>query len=645
MAPSSNLRPRGPAAHSTSRGSPTATSAAHPAGRPTGVTKQRKSAPTRSEAETKEAKFVADIEARYRHVKQCLKTMNHAGIDFDCQLDLMMVAHATHYSNHPLSSFLFKDSREVRHRDAMVRRSVVMKTSRGKYRILQEASNLPPLGEVMPPRRDIRPLSSGVKRSTVRPTPGQVSKKDAPKQVAPEENEAAEDTGAAPRPQTAGVPHAAIDEELMDSLRAKPPSSGIILRLYRLNSDRPRIEVLHKKRKASEETLDDDAPVAKRTRAATTSRSDITAGSRPAQIRQHQSDETTTNPQNSSNKAAGGEVATSTGTDDSAPAKKRKRSAKDEENVAGSLPLAKRTRAATSKPAGTTTSTRARGKKAATSTEAESSTTGSEEAANSTPTNSATVQSAVPSAVANTTAPSAQPAAALPTTANATLTTAQSAVPTASTSTSTAAATTAAPHLRTRADAVTGKNGFQLTGPQHLFVTGHDQRAHLTQHYTILDSRGVRVHKTHTWTSSKAGVTADTLDWHDARTMGRLNAWLDQWLRRSCDAPRLRGDMADRRWTEEEFEWLRAYVAGRPEGVGRKVLVGDFNDHWRGRVLERVTPRGERVRMPPRRDRGVEAIYTAMARQRIGWAREERQEEGEEEQEEQEEDGEEDEEE
>lgn len=145
--------------------------------------------------------------------------------------------------------------------------------------------------------------------------------------------------------------------------------------------------------------------------------------------------------------------------------------------------------------------------------------------------------------------------------------------------------------LRSRSDPVTGSNGFRLLHPQHHFVRGPDQTAHLTIRF--VDNTAPGVTQTHTYTSRKQGGRAPApIDWNSAADIARLNRWMCQFLKRS-GAASLRQDVVS--YTPEEREWLRALGRKMAEEIEsgernaaytREEQVRLFNDVWAGTVLQ-----------------------------------------------------------
>ncbi|KAF4544925.1 uncharacterized protein LTHEOB_5934 [Lasiodiplodia theobromae] len=599
---------------------------------------RKRAARVLSQAKMKEAALLKQIEARYAEAKACVASDSLYYFETHDELDMFMVQHAIHFRENPLDRFLYDNSREIRFRDSLARRSFVAQADDGELFVpgIPSHSTLPLFGQPVPqmhPRirgdgQIVQTSAGGGVTTNSRPTATAnttavmhhppvsttgttttttTTTTAAAAAIANHPPAGADSTINASSPSgtsSESTPHtlsqqaessdseAAADSDSSSSVSNSRPS-GIILRLTGLQSTHPRIQVL--KRKAPEEDSASDAPATKRSRTVTSaSPGHSVSTNTPDQTPEQESSEKATSsasstssegsssddeghkPQKSGNnptgsKSAGGVVPSGS----TRSLRKRKAVITYAEDDSSVSPPAKRPRAATREPTANATG--------ATS--------------HSTP------------------SPSTTPI--MPTTASTSTATNHTGGPPAS---SAAAANAAAPanQYRTRDDPVVGANGFQLIGKQHFFTVGYDQTEFLTQRYTVVEN-GVRSGvRTHTWEGNR-GKTATDIDWNDKKTISRLNQWLAQWMRRSCGCGTMRPNVNKLRWTEEEYDWLRQYVADHPERPSRKQVTVDFNNHFRGRVFTYVDNGGEQVTMPAREDRQTEAIFTAMDRKKIGW--------------------------
>ncbi|KAB2572047.1 hypothetical protein DBV05_g9286 [Lasiodiplodia theobromae] len=594
----------------------------------------KKAARVLSQRKMKESALLKQIEARYAEAKACVASDSLDYFETHDELDMFMIQHAIHFRENPLDTFLYDNGREIRFRDPLARRSFVARADDGELYVpgIPSDSTLPLFGQPVPQiyprtRRDgqiVQTSAGGDVPTNSHPaaTANAAAVMDHPS-VSTTSTTATTTaittitthhppTGAdsIPNPPRSShtsennTPHtlsqqaessdseAAADSDSSSSVSNSRPS-GIILRLTGLQSAHPRIQVL--KRKAPEEDSGSNAPASKRSRAsASTTPEHPVSTNQPQQTPEQESSEGATSlasstssagsssddeaqkPQRSGNsptgsKSARGVVASGS----NMSLRKRKAVTYAEDDSPDSQP-AKRRRAISLDSASSSSST-------------ESRSTPSPSTAPIMPTTTANT----PTATTHTMNPSASSAA-------------------------TASAAAPASQYRTRDDPVVGANGFQLIGKQHFFTVGYDQTEFLTQRYTVVEN-GVRSGvRTHTWEGNRGKTTAD-IDWNDKKTISRLNQWLAQWMRRSCGCGTMRPNVNKLRWTEEEYDWLRQYVADHPERPPRKQVTVDFNNHFRGRVFTYVDNAGEQVAMPAREDRQTEAIFTAMDRKKIGW--------------------------
>ncbi|KAK0647779.1 hypothetical protein DIS24_g7423 [Lasiodiplodia hormozganensis] len=596
------------------------------------TTHRKKAARVLSQAKMKESALLKQIEARYAEAKACVASDSLDYFETHDELDMFMIQHAIHFRENPLDTFLYDNSREIRFRDPLARRSFVAQADDGELYVpgIPSDSTLPLFGQPTPQiypriRRDGQPVQTsaggGPRDSTPATTrPVASTNAAATTQHSPAASttttttvtqnppDGAISTASASSPSHTSennTPHtlsqqaessdseAAADSDSSSSVSNSRPS-GIILRLTGLQSAHPRIQVL--KRKAPEEDSGSDAPASKRSRAsASTSPEHPVSTNTPDRTPEQEnseramstasstsaegsgSDDDGDMPQRSGNnpagsKSAGGVVAHGS----TMSLRKRKVAVTYAEDDDSDSSPAKRPRAAPMKPA------------------------------------------ANPAGANSHSMPGPSTAPINPPTTTSTFTvTNQTTNPSAS-SAATASAAATTNQYRTRDDPVVGANGFQLIGKQHFFTVGYDQTEFLTQRYTVVEN-GVRSGvRTHTWEGNRGKTTAD-IDWNDKKTISRLNQWLAQWMRRSCGCGTMRPNVNKLRWTEEEYDWLRQYVADHPERPPRKQVTVDFNNHFRGRVFTYIDNGGEQVTMPAREDRQTEAIFTAMDRKKIGW--------------------------
>lgn len=551
---------------------------------------------------------------------------------------MFMIQHAIHFRDSPLETFLYNGTREIRFRDPLARRSFVAQADNGELYVpgIPSDSTLPLFGQPVPqihPRirvdgQIVQTSAGGSVRTNNSPT---ASASTTPVMNHPPVSTTSSSTttssssssattahhspigaNSIPNPPHSSprsemsTPHAPAQqtessdsgsETSTGSRNSSPVSnnrpSGIILKLTGLQSAQPRIQVL--KRKAPEEDSVSDAPATKRSRAAGSNTPEQPVSTNtPQETPEQESSEGATSlasntsaegsssddegpkPQESGNNSAGSKSArgfVASGSNRSL--RKRKAAITYAEDDSSPSPPAKRPRAISLDSAVSSSSTESRSR------------------------------------------PGPSKAPTKPTTASTSTTAGSTAGPSAS-SAATASAAAPASQYRTRDDPVVGANGFQLIGKQHFFTVGYDQTEFLTQRYTVVEN-GVRSGvRTHTWEGNR-GKTAADIDWNDKKTISRLNQWLAQWMRRSCGCGTMRPNVNKLRWTEEEYDWLRQYVADHPERPPRKQVTTDFNNHFRGRVFTYVDNAGEQVTMPAREDRLTEAIFTAMDRKKIGW--------------------------
>lgn len=547
---------------------------------------------------------------------------------------MFMLQHAIHFRDSPLETFLYNGTREIRFRDPLARRSFVSQAENGELYVpgIPSNSTLPLFGQPVPqmhpptrvdgrivqmsagggPHASTRANSSPIARTNAAATthhPPAASIITATTAQHPPTG--ASSTASASFPSHTSennTPHtlsqqaessdseAAADSDSSSSVSNSRPS-GIILRLTGLQSAHPRIQVLN--RKAPEEDSASDAPSTKRSRAAspTTPERRVSANT-PDQMPEQERSEGATGSVSHTSTEGGS-------SDDQGP-----KPQESGNNSAGSK---------SARGVVASGSNRSLRKRKAAITYAEDDSSDSSDSPPAKRPRAGTLKSAANPAGANfhsTFGPSMAPIMST-TTVSTSITTNSAAGPSAN-SAATASAAPPATQYRTRDDPVVGANGFQLIGKQHFFQVGYDQTEHLTQRYTVVEN-GVRSGvRTHTWEGNR-GKTAADIDWNDKKTISRLNQWLAQWMRRSCGVGTMRPNVNMLRWTEEEYDWLRQYVADHPERPPRKQVTTDFNNHFRGKVFTYTDNAGEQVTMPAREDRLTEAIFTAMDRKKIGW--------------------------
>lgn len=544
---------------------------------------------------------------------------------------MFMLQHAIHFRDNPLETFLYSGTREIRFRDPLARRSFFAQTDNGDLYVpgIPSDSKLPlfgqPVPQMHPPTRvdgrivqtsasggvptNSRPTATANTTAVVHHPPVSATGTTAITHHSPPGGNSTPNPPPSSPRSGKSTPHAlsqetessdnepSTDSDDSSSVSNSRPS-GIIFKLTGLQSAFPKIQVL--RRTAPEEEDVSDAPVAKRSRdVASTTPQQLLSTNTPQDMPEQQSSECATSLASSSS-------AEGSSSDDEGP-----KPQESGNNSAGS----KSARGVVA--SGTNMSLRKR-KNAVTYAEDDDSSDSSDSPPAKRP-RAATLKSAANPAGANfynTFGPSTAPIMST-TTVSTSITTNSAAGPSAN-SAATASAAPPAAQYRTRDDPVVGANGFQLIGKQHFFQVGYDQTEFLTQRYTVVEN-GVRSGvRTHTWEGNR-GKTASEIDWNDKKTISRLNQWLAQWMRRSCGVGTMRPNVNMLRWTEEEYDWLRQYVADHPERPPRKQVTADFNNHFRGRVFTYTDNAGEQVTMPAREDRLTEAIFTAMDRKKIGW--------------------------
>ncbi|KKY21668.1 hypothetical protein UCDDS831_g04193 [Diplodia seriata] len=175
--------------------------------------------------------------------------------------------------------------------------------------------------------------------------------------------------------------------------------------------------------------------------------------------------------------------------------------------------------------------------------------------------------------------------------------------------------TPAANALRSRNDPVVGANGFRLLHPQHHFVRGTDQSAHLTMSFTDNTQPGVTQFLRYTPRGPRGGAgVAPAIDWNAAADIAKLNRWTCQVLKRH-GAASLRPDVTH--FTPGERQWLRDYgrrlesdLTNNGTAVpSREEQARAFNARWAGTVVEPGNRQAGRTR-PTRTSHSLESeIY------------------------------------
>ncbi|EOD43375.1 hypothetical protein UCRNP2_9918 [Neofusicoccum parvum UCRNP2] len=175
------------------------------------------------------------------------------------------------------------------------------------------------------------------------------------------------------------------------------------------------------------------------------------------------------------------------------------------------------------------------------------------------------------------------------------------------------------PRQRNGAGPVTGRDGFELIGPEPRFKLGQNDEALLTLRFYRNDEAGNRVLDSYTWRGKTDNRTPADIDWNNPKDIKVLNKWMLQYLSRTWKCNGLRPDMMSRVWMDEEFEWLahqaRHYFGWSKEDMpNQREKMEEFNEEWEGEQIPFLNMEGEEVVTQPRPERTVAAIASAMRR-------------------------------
>ncbi|GME47711.1 hypothetical protein BKCO1_5000054 [Neofusicoccum parvum] len=175
------------------------------------------------------------------------------------------------------------------------------------------------------------------------------------------------------------------------------------------------------------------------------------------------------------------------------------------------------------------------------------------------------------------------------------------------------------PRQRNGAGPVTGRDGFELIGPEPRFKLGQNDEALLTLRFYRNDEAGNRVLDSYTWRGKTDNRTPADIDWNNPKDIKILNKWMLQYLSRTWKCNGLRPDMMSRVWMDEEFEWLahqaRHYFGWSKEDMpNQREKMEEFNEEWEGEQIPFLNMEGEEVVTQPRPERTVAAIASAMRR-------------------------------
>ncbi|KAL1623349.1 hypothetical protein SLS56_008290 [Neofusicoccum ribis] len=190
-------------------------------------------------------------------------------------------------------------------------------------------------------------------------------------------------------------------------------------------------------------------------------------------------------------------------------------------------------------------------------------------------------------------------------------------IPTPAPSTTTHAALP--PRQRNGAGPVTGRDGFELIGPEPRFKLGQNDADLLTLRFYRNDEAGNRVLDSHTWSGKTDNRTPADIDWNNPKDIKILNKWMLQYLSRTWKCNGLRPDMMSRVWMDEEFEWLanqarHYHYWSKDDMPNQRKRMDEFNEEWEGEQIPFLNMEGEEVVTQPRPERTVAAIASAMRR-------------------------------